>query len=218
MIVTGVDAAAVAGLPAAAASNACSVLAAGRDRRRGHRRAWSAGLDRLDALVNCAGILARHKEYELPTFQKVLDVNLTGSFRLCLCLQAAAGRPTANARWCHRQHRVDERHRRPALDPGLLREQGWCGDADQDRWPWPGRPTASASTRWRRAMWKPPSTPKAGRMPPSTPASPQRIPLGPLGPAGRHRTGCRVPVFTGRALRQRHRAWPSTAASWPAEA
>lgn len=41
------------------------------------------GLGRLDALVNCAGILARHKEYELPTFQKVLDVNLTGTFRMC---------------------------------------------------------------------------------------------------------------------------------------
>lgn len=40
-------------------------------------------LGRLDALVNCAGILARHKEYELPVFQKVLDVNLTGTFRLC---------------------------------------------------------------------------------------------------------------------------------------
>lgn len=37
----------------------------------------------LDALVNCAGILARHREYELPVFQKVLDVNLTGTFRLC---------------------------------------------------------------------------------------------------------------------------------------
>lgn len=42
-----------------------------------------AGIDRLDALVNCAGILARYKEYELPVFQKVLDVNLTGTFRMC---------------------------------------------------------------------------------------------------------------------------------------
>jgi NAD(P)-dependent dehydrogenase (short-subunit alcohol dehydrogenase family) len=45
--------------------------------------AFVARIDRLDALVNCAGILARHKEYELATFQKVLDVNLTGTFRMC---------------------------------------------------------------------------------------------------------------------------------------
>lgn len=42
-----------------------------------------AGFDRLHALINAAGILARHREYELATFQKVLDVNLTGTFRLC---------------------------------------------------------------------------------------------------------------------------------------
>ena len=38
---------------------------------------------RVDALVNCAGILARDKEYEIETFVKVLDVNLTGTFRTC---------------------------------------------------------------------------------------------------------------------------------------
>lgn len=42
-----------------------------------------AGIGRLDALVNCAGILARHKEYEIETFKRVLDVNLTGTFRMC---------------------------------------------------------------------------------------------------------------------------------------
>lgn len=39
---------------------------------------------RVDALVNCAGILARDKEYEIETFVKVLDVNLTGTFRSCM--------------------------------------------------------------------------------------------------------------------------------------
>jgi NAD(P)-dependent dehydrogenase (short-subunit alcohol dehydrogenase family) len=39
---------------------------------------------RVDALVNCAGILARDKEYEIETFIKVLDVNLTGTFRTCI--------------------------------------------------------------------------------------------------------------------------------------
>jgi NAD(P)-dependent dehydrogenase (short-subunit alcohol dehydrogenase family) len=53
-------------------------------------------LDRLDALVNCAGILARYKEYELPTFQKVLDVNLTGTFRMCsACKPLLAARKAA---------------------------------------------------------------------------------------------------------------------------
>ena len=31
---------------------------------------------RVDALINCAGILARDKEYEIATFMKVLDVIL----------------------------------------------------------------------------------------------------------------------------------------------
>jgi NAD(P)-dependent dehydrogenase (short-subunit alcohol dehydrogenase family) len=39
---------------------------------------------RVDALINCAGILARDKEYEIETFMKVLDVNLTGTFRTCM--------------------------------------------------------------------------------------------------------------------------------------
>lgn len=42
------------------------------------------GLDRLDALVNCAGILVREKEYDIEVFQKVIDVNLTGTMRCCL--------------------------------------------------------------------------------------------------------------------------------------
>jgi NAD(P)-dependent dehydrogenase (short-subunit alcohol dehydrogenase family) len=54
--------------------------------------AFVAGFERLDILVNCAGILARHREYELATFQKVLDVNLTGTFRLCsACRPLLAG-------------------------------------------------------------------------------------------------------------------------------
>ena len=42
---------------------------------------------RVDALINCAGILARDKEYEIDTFMKVLDVNLTGTFRTCMAFQ-----------------------------------------------------------------------------------------------------------------------------------
>ena len=41
-------------------------------------------LTRLDALVNCAGILLRGEEYEIDVFARVLDVNLTGTMRCCL--------------------------------------------------------------------------------------------------------------------------------------
>ncbi|GAC1327575.1 MAG: SDR family oxidoreductase [Beijerinckiaceae bacterium] len=41
---------------------------------------------RVDALINCAGILARDEEFKIATFQKVLDVNLTGTFRMCMAL------------------------------------------------------------------------------------------------------------------------------------
>jgi NAD(P)-dependent dehydrogenase (short-subunit alcohol dehydrogenase family) len=45
--------------------------------------------ERVDALINCAGILARDKEYEIDTFIKVLDVNLVGTFRTCSAFHPA---------------------------------------------------------------------------------------------------------------------------------
>ena len=61
-------------------------LALGDARRHGRRRreGLAQAHQRVDALVNCAGILARDKEYEIETFIKVLDVNLTGTFRTCM--------------------------------------------------------------------------------------------------------------------------------------
>jgi NAD(P)-dependent dehydrogenase (short-subunit alcohol dehydrogenase family) len=50
--------------------------------------AFAKGHERVDALVNCAGILARDKEYEIATFVKVLDVNLAGTFRTCMAFRA----------------------------------------------------------------------------------------------------------------------------------
>jgi NAD(P)-dependent dehydrogenase (short-subunit alcohol dehydrogenase family) len=44
---------------------------------------------RVDALVNCAGILARDQEYAVEIFMKVLDVNLTGTFRSCVAFRPA---------------------------------------------------------------------------------------------------------------------------------
>jgi len=43
-----------------------------------------ANLTDLDALVNCAGILQRGAEYDIDVFQKVIDVNLTGTMRCCV--------------------------------------------------------------------------------------------------------------------------------------
>jgi NAD(P)-dependent dehydrogenase (short-subunit alcohol dehydrogenase family) len=42
-------------------------------------------LDRLDALVNCAGMILRDgKEFTIEGFQQVIDVNLTGTMRMCV--------------------------------------------------------------------------------------------------------------------------------------
>lgn len=43
-----------------------------------------ATLDRLDGLVNCAGILRRGDEYDIDVFQRVIEVNLVGTMRCCL--------------------------------------------------------------------------------------------------------------------------------------
>jgi 2-dehydro-3-deoxy-D-gluconate 5-dehydrogenase len=47
-----------------------------------------ADLPRLDILVNCAGIIRRGSEHDPQIFAEVLDVNLTGTMRMC-----AAARP-----------------------------------------------------------------------------------------------------------------------------
>ena len=41
-------------------------------------------MDQLDGLINCAGILMRGAEYDIDKFQKVVDVNLVGTMRMCL--------------------------------------------------------------------------------------------------------------------------------------
>jgi NAD(P)-dependent dehydrogenase (short-subunit alcohol dehydrogenase family) len=43
------------------------------------------GLARLDALVNCAGMILREgKEFTVEGFRQVIDVNLTGTMRCCM--------------------------------------------------------------------------------------------------------------------------------------
>ena len=61
--------------------------------------AFAGRFDRVDTLVNCAGILARDEEFKIETFQRVLDVNLTGTFRTAMAfrpLLAASGGSIVN--------------------------------------------------------------------------------------------------------------------------
>jgi NAD(P)-dependent dehydrogenase (short-subunit alcohol dehydrogenase family) len=50
---------------------------------------FGASLDRLDVLINAAGIIRRVAEFEIDTFEQVLDVNLTGTMRLCTACRPA---------------------------------------------------------------------------------------------------------------------------------
>jgi NAD(P)-dependent dehydrogenase (short-subunit alcohol dehydrogenase family) len=44
-----------------------------------------AGLDRLDLLINCAGIIQRGgAEFDLAAFEQTIAVNLTGTMRMCV--------------------------------------------------------------------------------------------------------------------------------------
>jgi NAD(P)-dependent dehydrogenase (short-subunit alcohol dehydrogenase family) len=53
--------------------------------RDGDVSACVGSLARLDALVNCAGIILREgREFTIDGFQQVIDVNLTGTMRLCM--------------------------------------------------------------------------------------------------------------------------------------
>jgi NAD(P)-dependent dehydrogenase (short-subunit alcohol dehydrogenase family) len=48
-----------------------------------------APFTQLAVLVNCAGVLFRNNaEYEMETFQKVLDINLSGTMRMCVAARA----------------------------------------------------------------------------------------------------------------------------------
>jgi NAD(P)-dependent dehydrogenase (short-subunit alcohol dehydrogenase family) len=51
-----------------------------------------ARLDRLDILVNSAGIIRREAEYEIDTFQRVIDINLTGTMRMCMACKPLLAR------------------------------------------------------------------------------------------------------------------------------
>lgn len=79
--VTGVDEHEVAAYAAQNPSASCSQLDV---RDTAAVTSFFSSLDHLGGLVNCAGILARAAEYEIDVFEKVIDVNLTGTMRCCL--------------------------------------------------------------------------------------------------------------------------------------
>lgn len=47
-------------------------------------RNFFADQARIEGLVNCAGILRRGEEYDLEVFRQVVEVNLTGTMRMCV--------------------------------------------------------------------------------------------------------------------------------------
>jgi NAD(P)-dependent dehydrogenase (short-subunit alcohol dehydrogenase family) len=47
-----------------------------------------AGVERLDVLVNAAGMIRRDEEFRMEVFEEVLDVNLSGTMRVCLAAHA----------------------------------------------------------------------------------------------------------------------------------
>ena len=55
-------------------------------------RALFERFDRLDGLVTAAGMVAREAEWEIDSFERVIDVNLTGTMRAALAAHPALKR------------------------------------------------------------------------------------------------------------------------------
>ena len=51
-----------------------------------------AGIGDLDVLVNAAGVIRRDEEFDPVVFAQVIDVNLTGTMRVCTAARAALAR------------------------------------------------------------------------------------------------------------------------------
>jgi NAD(P)-dependent dehydrogenase (short-subunit alcohol dehydrogenase family) len=41
------------------------------------------GFEQLDIVVNCAGVISRGEEHQVEVFERVLDINLNGTMRVC---------------------------------------------------------------------------------------------------------------------------------------
>lgn len=42
-----------------------------------------SAFDRLDIVVNCAGVISRIEEHRIDVFERVMDINLNGTMRVC---------------------------------------------------------------------------------------------------------------------------------------
>ncbi|HEX6723512.1 MAG TPA: SDR family oxidoreductase, partial [Burkholderiaceae bacterium] len=51
-------------------------------------RALVEGLGELDVVVNCAGVIRRNAEHDPAVFADTLDINLTGTMRVCAAARA----------------------------------------------------------------------------------------------------------------------------------
>ena len=103
-------------------------------------------LDRLDVLVNCAGVIRRGEEHDPAVFAAVLDINLNGTMRAC-----AAARPLLKARaGCIVNTASMLSFFGGGLVPAYSASKGGVAQARPSRWRSPMRPTAFASTPSRR--------------------------------------------------------------------
>ena len=57
-------------------------------------KGFVSALTQLDVLVNCAGIIRRREEHDPAVFDDVLDVNLSGTMRLCTAARGLLAQTT----------------------------------------------------------------------------------------------------------------------------
>ena len=113
--------------------------------------AFAGRLERLDVLVNCAGMIRRRDEHEVGVFAQVVDINLTGTMRMCTACRPLLAKQGGG----DRQHRVDAQLLRRWPRARLRREQGRRRAAHQGAGDRLCATKASASTRSRRAGSRP---------------------------------------------------------------
>jgi NAD(P)-dependent dehydrogenase (short-subunit alcohol dehydrogenase family) len=96
VVATGINATEIASMPKSVGLRGVVLDVRGLDAIK----ALIASFDRLAALVNCAGLIRRAgAEFDPATFSDVLDVNLTGTMRVCTAakpLLAASGGAIVN--------------------------------------------------------------------------------------------------------------------------
>jgi len=163
-----------------------------------HRRSrlirLAGSLSELDILVNCAGIIRRDEEFEMPVFEHVVSVNLSGAMRMCVgCKPLLARSPRSIVNIASMLTFSAARAfllTRPAraASPSSTRSLAVAG-----RW------TEFASTRWRPAGSGRRSPMRCRQIPFGPPQS-GADPDGALGRTGRHRGPVGILVLKAAAF------------------